>query len=85
MASRPWTKRELTLLEEHAEDNDWMVVALQIHGRSVNAVKVKMSKLRSKLGLADARYCDGMDHFNQNAIVASEQLREATLQIGKWS
>lgn len=85
MASRPWTDSEMELLERHAEDNDWAIVALQIRDRTVNAVKVKMSKLRSELGLADARYCDGMDHFNQNAIIGSQQLVEATRRVGVWS
>jgi hypothetical protein len=92
MASRAWSDAELALLEAHAEANDWPSVSCKIRDRTVNAIKVKMSKLRRELGCEDGRFVDGgeraadaMDHFNENAVIASQQLLEATLRIGAWS
>lgn len=87
MASRPWSPDEQALLERHAAENDWKAVLGQVQDRTVNAVKVRMTKLRRELGLDDARYGarDEQDYYNQDAMRASPQLAEATLRVGRWS
>jgi hypothetical protein len=89
VASRPWSPAEMALLERHAETNDWATVSHKIRDRTVNAVKVKMSKLRRELGFDDGRFVDGgeraadaMDHYNENAVVASRALLAAIEQAG---
>ena len=86
MASRPWTAEELDLLQEHAPTNNWRFVHQRMRDRTVNAVMVKMSKLRRELGFEDGRVeCDRQERFNADAVIASRLLAEATLRLGVWS
>lgn len=88
MASRPWTDAELTVLERHVDEGNWLsTVSRKLSQRSTKAIKVRMARLRSELGLGDGRRADvdDMASFHARAITASEMLREATLSVGTWS
>lgn len=86
MASRPWSDSEIALLERHAEANNWQAVLRYVPDRTVNAVKVRMTKLRRELGFEDARGAkDAQELYNADAVIASQKLAEATLRVGRWS
>lgn len=86
MASRPWSDDELALIEAHAETNDWRSVSRAIRDRTVNAVKVKMTKLRRERGLPDGRGSgDDWAAYQAKSVMASARLAEATLRVGVWS
>lgn len=87
MASRPWSSRELAVLELHAGEPDWLrKVGEKISGRTESALKVRMAKLRPVLGLGDGRRDSGdNDEWMSDAAVASQVLLEATLRVGMWS
>lgn len=88
MASRPWSDAELELLSSAIQRGEKIsAVASKISGRTKLAIKVRMSKLRDKYDLSDARRSDidDMDEFNARAVIASQMLLAATLRVGVWS
>ena len=87
MASRAWSEAEMELIGRHAADNNWRAVVDRVPDRTETAVKVRMTKLRRELGFEDGRFtaCDQQERFNENAIVGSQRLAEATLRVGRWS
>lgn len=86
MASRPWSEQELELIERHAPLSDWRTVLQQLPDRTANAVKVRMTKLRRELGFPDGRgTVDDWAEYQAKSVVASQQLCEATLRVGRWS
>jgi hypothetical protein len=101
MASRPWSSRELAVLELHVGEPDWLRQAsAKISGRSIAALKVRMARIRSGRtagGRGDPRsdYADGRivagdcgdddDGWMGDAAVASEALLAATLRVGRWA
>lgn len=92
MASRPWSSRELAVLELHVGERDWLgAVQTKITDRTKLALKVRMAKLRGSLGLGDGRTVAGdggagdNDEWMSDASAASQVLLEATLRVGVWS
>ena len=88
MASRVWSEADLEILEQHAANDDWLeAVAERFTGRSLAAVKTRMSKLRSEIDIKGRRGAreEDQDRSNAKAVVASRKLLEATLAVGRWS
>jgi hypothetical protein len=88
MASRPWTAADLAVLERHADNDDWLeIVSVCFPDRSTAAIKTRISKLRSELGIKGKRGAreEDQDRMNRKSVVASQKLLEATLQVGRWS
>jgi len=88
MASRPWSPEDVTVLEQHVADDDWLETLAEFFpDRTVNAIKVRMSKVRADLGIQGKRgaRAEDQDRSNAKAVVASQRLLEATLRIGVWA
>jgi hypothetical protein len=89
MASRAWTDPELDVLREHVGADDWLRrVGSKLRHRTAKALKVRMARMRAECGLGDGRCTDDdddMEEFNRRAVIASQQLREATLRVGIWA
>jgi hypothetical protein len=88
MASRAWSIDDIQVLEQHANNDDWLdVVSEQFPERSPASIKTKMSKLRSELGIKGRRGAreEDQDRMNAKSVVASQALLEATLRLGRWS
>jgi hypothetical protein len=88
MASRAWSVDEIQVLEQHVSNDDWLdAVTDKITDRSFHAVKTKMSKLRSELGIKGKRGAreEDQDTMNAKSVIASQRLLEATLRVGRWS
>jgi hypothetical protein len=88
MASRVWTTDDLQVLEEHAANDDWReALAGLFPDRSEDAIKTRLSKLRSELGIKGKRGAreEDQDRMNIKSVAASQQLLEATLRVGRWS
>jgi hypothetical protein len=91
MASRAlWSDEEVAILETHVDRPDWLAsVSAVIHGRTIAAIKVKMAKLRSNLGLRDGRRVDGgcgqddeEERFIVDTALASQALLAAIERAG---
>jgi hypothetical protein len=85
MASRPWSPDEVAVLEQHVDQPDWLnKAASKISDRTVQAIKVRMAKLRSELGLGDGRRVeiDDQDVFIATTSLASQQLLAAIQRAG---
>ena len=91
MASRaPWPEEEIAVLDRHIDQPDWLQrVSAAIQGRTTKALKVRMAKRRSELGLADGRRVDGgcgddddQERANADAVVASQELLAAIQRAG---
>lgn len=68
------------MLEQHVDQPDWLnKAAAKIGDRTVQALKVRMAKLRAELGLGDGRRIeiDDEDVFNASTALASRQLLAA--------
>lgn len=88
MASRAWSEADIEVLESHAENDDWLAAVIDLFpGRTLHAVKTKMSKLRSELGIKGKRGAreEDQDRANRRAVAASRALLDATLRVGTWS
>jgi hypothetical protein len=88
MASRPWSSDDLHVLEEHAANDDWRkALAGLFPDRSQDAIKTRLSKLRSELGIKGKRGAreEDQDSMNAKSVIASQVLLEATLRVGRWS
>lgn len=88
MASRVWSPDDLQVLEQHAHNDDWLdAVTGRFPDRSLAAIKTRISKLRSELGIKGRRGAreEDQDRANAKAVVATQQLLEATLKVGRWS
>jgi hypothetical protein len=88
MASRPWSTDDLHVLEEHTENDDWREeLAGLFPDRSEDAIKTRLSKLRSALGIKGKRGAreEDQDTMNAKSVIASQRLLEATLRVGRWS
>jgi hypothetical protein len=88
MASRAWTSDDLQVLEDHVANDDWRdALAGLFPDRSEDAIKTRLSKLRSTLGIKGKRGAreEDQDRMNAKSAVASQQLLEATLRVGRWS
>jgi hypothetical protein len=88
MASRVWTDDDLQVLEQYAENDDWLeAVTGCFPDRSAAAIKTRISKLRSELGIKGRRgaRAEDQDRMNAKSVTASQQLLEATLRVGRWS
>jgi len=88
MASRVWSDDDLSVLEQHVHSEDWLeALSERFPGRSIQAVKTRMSKLRSDLGIKGRRgaRAEDQDRANAKAVVATQRLLEATLAVGRWS
>jgi len=85
MASRAWSPDDVRVLERHVHDEDWLdTLADRFPERTLGAVKVKMSKLRSELGARGRRGAreEDQDRANAKAVIASQQLLEAIERAG---
>lgn len=88
MASRPWSEDDLQVLEQHADNDDWREALTGLFpDRSEDAIKVRLSKLRSELGIKGKRGAreEDQDRMNAKSVVATQKLLEATLSVGRWS
>jgi hypothetical protein len=88
MASRVWSDDDLQVLEQHAANDDWRNALSNIFpDRTDHAIKTRLSKLRSELGLKGKRGAreEDQDRMNAKSVGASRQLLEATLRVGRWS
>jgi hypothetical protein len=88
MASRAWSDAELHVLEQHVHDDNWLdAVAERIPDRSLLAIEVRMSRVRSVAGIRGKRGCreEDQDQANAKAVIATHRLLEATLRVGRWS
>jgi hypothetical protein len=88
MASRVWTNDDLQVLEQHAGSEDWLEAVMdRFPDRSLAAIKTRISKLRSELGIKGRRGAreEDQDRMNAKSVTASQQLLEATLRVGRWS
>lgn len=92
MASRaPWPPEELELLESLVGKPDWLTVMREkAPKRTINALKIRMAKLRVELGVGDGRRsenecCNYGDAWMGEAVLASQALLAATLRVGVWS
>jgi hypothetical protein len=88
MASRAWSRDDLHVLEEHTENDDWReALAERFPDRSQDAIKTRLSKLRSELGIRGKRGAreEDQDRMNAKSVIASQILLEATLRVGRWS
>lgn len=88
MASRVWTDDDLQVLEQHAANDDWRNALSNLFpNRTDHAIKTRLSKLRSELGIKGKRGAreEDQDTMNAKSVVASQHLLEATLRVGRWS
>lgn len=88
MASRVWSNDDLQVLEQHAANDDWRnALADLFPDRTPDAIQTRLSKLRSELGIKGKRGAreEDQDRMNAKSVVASQQLLEATLRVGRWS
>lgn len=88
MASRVWTSDDLQVLEQHVSNDDWLeALKGKFPHRSPGAIKIRISKLRSELGIKGRRGAreEDQDRMNAKSVQASQQLLEATLRVGRWS
>jgi hypothetical protein len=87
MASRVWTENDLQVLEQHVANDDWLqIVTKHFPDRSAAAIKTRISKLRSELGIKGRRGGreEDQDRMNAKSVIASQRLLEATLRVGVW-
>lgn len=85
MASCPWSPDDLQVLEQHVTNEDWLeALAERFPDRSPMAIKVRMSKVRSELGVKGKRGAreDCQDRANAKAVIASQMLYEAITRAG---
>jgi hypothetical protein len=88
MASRVWSSDDLQVLEQHAANDDWRNALSNLFpDRTQHAIKTRLSKLRSELGIRGRRGAreEDQDRMNAKSVIASERLLEATLRVGRWS
>jgi hypothetical protein len=88
MASRVWSSDDLQVLEQHAANDDWRNALSNLFpDRTQHAIKTRLSKLRSELGVKGRRGAreKTQEIMNAEAIPASQRLLEATLRVGRWS
>jgi hypothetical protein len=88
MASRAWSNDDLQVLEDHVANDDWRdALAGLFPDRSDHAIKTRLSKLRSTLGIKGKRGAreEDQDRMNAKSVGASQQLLEATLRVGRWT
>lgn len=88
MASLPWTEADVEVLEQHVSNDDWLEeLAKRFPERSALALKVRMSKVRSALGVKGKRGAreEDQDRANAKAVIATQKLLEATLRVGVWA
>lgn len=84
VGGRTWQTHERELLERHVDNDKWLEAVLpQCPGRSINALKCQMSRLRVDMGLADGREVDA--GWMVNARQGTRMLGEATLRVGVWT
>jgi hypothetical protein len=87
MASRVWSSDDLQVLQ-HAANDDWRNALSNLFpDRTQHAIKTRLSKLRSELGVKGRRGAreKTQEIMNAEAIPASQRLLEATLRVGRWS
>jgi hypothetical protein len=88
MASRVWSSDDLQVLEQHAANDDWRNALSNLFpDRTQHAIKTRLSKLRSELGVKGRRGAreKTQEIMNAEAVPASQRLLEATLRVGRWS
>jgi hypothetical protein len=80
MASRVWSSDDLQVLEQHAANDDWRNALSNLFpDRTQHAIKTRLSKLRSELGVKGRRGAreKTQEIMNAEAIPASQRLRES--------
>ena len=76
----------MALIDRHAEASNWRAVTNAIPDRTVNAVKIRMTRKRRELGLEDGRRGEDEDgEWQSKVVIASQKLAEATLRVGRWT
>jgi hypothetical protein len=87
MASRAYSDADLTVLEQHVHNDDWYAAVAEVFpDRSEAALKTKMSKIRSMLGVKGKRGAPekDQDKMNAEAVVASQRLLAAIQEAGVY-
>lgn len=85
MASRAWSETDVQVLELHVHDEDWRnALSNRFPDRTLDAIKTRLSKLRSELGIKGRRGAreEDQDRSNAKAVVATQKLLEAIDRAG---
>lgn len=85
-----WSAEEIGLLSRYAGQRHWVEqVQSQLPGRSENALRTKMTRLRKTMALPKSPCgrgrCQENDNWEADIPHQTAALLEATLRVGVWS